>query len=162
MLAAGIIGILVLLLIYFALRIQTLQQEVTSLRSSTKSQTIRANQALSGLGEIVLRLQQVYAKNIETAAAKGLISGQQQSVLRFLTTRFTDIVMDCWQHSNTTEEAVNRQLNNHNELTMEDLRAFLQQQPSQVRMAWAKNTPEGFISACETLSYAAVGKPPQP
>ncbi len=162
MLAFGVIGILVLLMIYFVMRIQTLQQEVTSLRSSSKSQTKRANHALKGLTEMVLRLQQVYSQNIETASSKGLISGQQQTVLQFLTHHFAEIVMDCWQHNSTTEEALNRQLESNQDVTMEDLQEFLRQQPSQIRIAWSKNTPEGFISVCEALSHSAMGKPLQP
>lgn len=162
MLAFGVIGALVLLLVYFAMRIQTLQREMVLLRSTTKSQTHRANEALAGLAEIVSRLEQVYAQNVDTAASKGLIGGQQHSVLQFLTGHFSAIVLDCWQNSSTTEEALKRQLAFNNQLSMEDLRAFMQQQPSQVRIGWSKNTPDGFISACESLTQLALGKQLKP
>ena len=56
MLTFGVIGFLVLFLIYFVLPIQTLQQEGTALRSCSENQTKRANHKLEGLTKLVLCL----------------------------------------------------------------------------------------------------------
>ena len=159
MLAFGVVGILVIILIYFVMRAQTLQREVALSRSGLKNQTQRATLAFSSLTQVCLKLQHIYIDNIETASSKGLISSAQYPMLAFLMTHFAEIVLDCYQGGKNTEEALTRLLGPEQALTMEDIRRFMQEQPSQIRMAWAKNTPDGFISACEQMCNQALGKP---
>lgn len=159
MLAFGVMGILIFILIYFVMRAQTLQREVALSRSGLKSQTQRATVAFNSLTHVCLKLQHIYTDHIETASTKGLISTAQYQVPAFLMSHFAEIVLDCYQGGKNTEEALTRLLGPEQTLTMEDVRRFMQEQPSQIRMAWAKNTPDSFISACEQLCNQALGKP---
>ncbi|GEA13561.1 hypothetical protein [Alteromonas sp. KUL49] len=155
--AAGVIGLLVLLLIYFVLRAQTLQRELALSRSSAKQSSNQVNHAYRNLVMVTESLEKVLAVRIEKAQQRRLISQQQYTVLSTLLQHFSAIIMYCCEKGATLEEALNHELRSE-EIGLEEIKNIMKDMPSSVRLAWSKNSAEGFIAACQLVTASLGGK----
>ena len=54
------------------------------------------------------------------------------------------------------EESLNKVLLNE-EVTLEEIREVVKALPSNIRMVWAKNTADGFIAFCQTVTATVNG-----
>ena len=155
--AAGVIGLLVLLLIYFVLRAQTLQRELALSRSTAKQSSSQANYAYRNLIMVSESLEKVLAVRIENAQQRRLISQQQYAVLSTLLQHFSAIIMFCCEKGATLEEALNHELRSE-DIGLEDIKNIMKEMPSSIRLAWSKNSAEGFIAACQLVTASLGGK----
>ncbi|WP_018984351.1 hypothetical protein [Salinimonas chungwhensis] len=151
MIAFTIVGILVLILIYFVIRSQTLQREASVSKHAAKTTSKRLKDAYSGLILVCTDLQKVYLERVESAYQKRLISAEDHTVMRFIMSHFSQIVIDCFEKRHSVEEALKNAVKS-SEISEQDVRDVIKKQPSHLRMAWVKNTPEGFMEACAQLS----------
>ena len=69
---------------------------------------------------------------------------------------FSTIVMTCCEKGMSFEESLNKVLLNE-EVTLEEIREVVKALPSNVRMVWAKNTADGFIAFCQTVTATVSG-----
>ncbi|AMJ72757.1 MULTISPECIES: hypothetical protein [Alteromonas] len=154
--AFGIIGLLVLFLIYLALRVQTLQRELTLTRSSAKQNGNKVNHAYKNLVLVTDALEKAYAARIESAYKSRLISQQQHTALMPLMLNFSSIVMACCEKGATLEEALDSALSS-TEVSQSDVRDVIKEMPGPIRMAWSKNSADGFIAACQLITSSVGG-----
>ena len=61
------------------------------------------------------------------------------------------IIFDNCEKGHSIEEGLNIALRD-TELSMEDIKSFMQEQPNDVRISWVKNTADGFIKACDLMT----------
>ena len=158
MVAFSVIGILVLILIYFVMRTQTLQREVAMTKNSVKASAQKMQDTQRGLAQVLSHLQGVYEERLERGHKSGIVSSESLPVLRFIMQHFAVIAQRCFEQGETVEEALTAALNQQEEVTIEAIRDLIKQQPAQVRMAWVKNTPGGFMVACDSLTKLATGQ----
>ena len=59
--------------------------------------------------------------------------------------------MACCEKGMSLEESLNKALQNE-EVTLEEIREVVKALPGNVRMVWAKNTADGFIAFCQTVT----------
>ena len=152
MIAFSIIGILVFILIYFVIRSQTLQREMTQSRQAAKVSNKRLKDAYSSLVMVCTDLQNVYVDRVESAYKKRLISAEDYAVQSFIMKHFAQIVLDCFEKHRTVEEALKTAVRTAPEITEQGVRDVMKKQPSHIRMAWVKNKPDGFMQACAQLT----------
>jgi translation initiation factor 6 (eIF-6) len=69
---------------------------------------------------------------------------------------FSTIVMACCEKGMSFEESLNKVLLNE-EVTLEEIREVVKALPSNVRMVWSKNTADGFIAFCQTVTATVSG-----
>lgn len=155
MIAFGIISVLVLLLIYFVLRAQNFQRQLALSNHNVRSSTKRANYAYNNLVMISNELQQVFMARLESNHKRGMIGSGDYQILSALFSCFSTIVMECCEKEATVEEALNKVLMKL-DFEMEDLKNCIKEQPSDIRVAWSKNTVDGFIAACNKISQGAL------
>ncbi|NMH59793.1 hypothetical protein [Alteromonas ponticola] len=151
----SIIGILVIGLIYFVLRVQTCQRELVLVRSTARMNAKKANVAFTNLVMLSTELQKVFTQRLEAANSKGLVVGDDFKAAKAVIKHFSDVVMDCCEKGSTVEEALTRRLNNSG-VSMNEVKNFIKERPNDVRMSWSKNTPDGFITACNLFSQSAL------
>lgn len=151
----SIIGVLVLALIFLVLRSQNMQKELALTRNTVKSNTKKITYAFHNLVLMSKELQKVYASRVDNAHKKGLISGAEYSVLSIIMHNFSQITMDCCEKGDTVEEALSKALKD-TEVTMESVRELIKEKPSEIRVAWCRNTVDGFMAACHALSQSAL------
>lgn len=145
-----VIGFLVLLLAYFVMRSQNLQKKLNLQNNSLKS-TENHNKYVSGGVKIVAgELQRHYVNQLEMARKSALINQQDGEILAFILGHFEFVVMHCCEQQATVEEAILKALE-PSSYSMEQIRQFISDQPSEVRMPWCKNTIGGFVGACARL-----------
>lgn len=152
--AFGVIGLLVLLLIYFSLHMQNMQRELSLARASAKQNNNKATHAYKNLLQVTDALQRNYLYRIDRALKSQLITQQQHDVLKPLLINFSTIVMDCCEKGATIEEALN-QILTYTEISLKDIHKVIKEMPSPIRIAWSQNTMDGFIKACELITHSS-------
>ncbi|WP_394224262.1 hypothetical protein [Alteromonas gracilis] len=154
--AFGVIGLLILFLIYFVLRAQNLQKELTLSRHSNKQSTNKVNFAYRNLVLVTDALEKNLTARIESAYKSRLIDQEQYNALHALMRNFSNIVMTCCEKGMSFEESLKKALLNE-EVTLEEIREVVKALPSNVRMVWSKNTADGFIAFCQAVTATVSG-----
>ena len=152
MVAFSVIGILVILLIYFVFKVQTLHSQINQNKILVKQNASKANSAYVNLSMTAKALQAIFLQRLETASNKGLISGDNEKVLTFILQSSSKIIFENSEKKRTIEEGLTLALRDGEDMSMEKIQTFMQGQPSDVRMSWAKNTADGFIVALDHMT----------
>lgn len=150
MVAFGVIGFLVLVLVFVVTRNQSTQRELKQLQHAHKIQQSQNKYSLGIVMTMSTHLQQTFQSKLAALSSHGLISQQDQDMASFVLENFQFIVVQCCQHNETVEVAVQKALKGQ-EFTIEQVSQFIARQPSEVRVPWCKNTIDGFIAACRNL-----------
>lgn len=153
----SIIALLVIMLIFFVLRGQNIQRELALTRQSAKTNAKKVNYAYTSLVVVTNNLQQIFVSRVEKAHQRALISEDQYGILSILASQYSRVVMDCCEKEATVEEALKKSLKK-TAVTIEEVKDIVKEFPSEVRMAWAKNTPDGFTAAMNHISQYINGK----
>ncbi|WP_414829193.1 hypothetical protein [Alteromonas sp. H39] len=153
----SIIAVLVIMLIFFVLRGQNMQRELALTRQTAKTNAKKVNYAYTSLVVVTNNLQQIFVSRVEKAHQRALISEDQYGVLAILANQYSRVVMDCCEKEATVEEALIKSLKK-TPLTIEEVKDIVKEFPSEVRMAWSKNTPDGFTAAMNHISQYINGK----
>jgi hypothetical protein len=149
--AFGVIGVLILLLIYFVLRAQNLQKELILSRSSNKQSNSRVNYVQRNLVLVTDALEQNLLQRLQSLYKSRLINQDQYNALLPLMTHFSTIVMNCCEKGDSLEESLTKALSNE-EMSIEGLQLVVKELPSNLRMLWSKNTADGFIAFCQAVT----------
>ena len=153
----SIIALLVIMLVFFVLRSQNMQRELALTRHSAKTNAKKVNYAYTSLVVVTNNLQQIFVSRVEKAHQRALISEDQYGTLSILAGQYSRVVMDCCEKEATVEEALKKSLKK-SAVTIEEVKGIVKEFPSDVRMAWAKNTPDGFTAAMNHISQYINGK----
>lgn len=151
----GIIGFLVLGLIYFVVRQQTMQAELNKLRHSVKSLDKQSRFSLSALVMLSGQLQKTYQLRLDSLQKHALIGADDYKYASFIISQVESVIMQCCEKSATVEEALTKQLAN-TDMEMEQINQYVAKQPSEIRVPWCKNTIGGFIVACHNITSERV------
>ena len=149
--AFGVIGLLILFLIYLVLRTQNLQKELALLRHSNKQTSSKVTYAYRNLVLVTDALEKNLTARVESDYKSRLIEQSHYQILHSLMRNFSTIVMACCEKGMSLEESLNKALLNE-DVTLEEVRDMIKTLPSNVRMVWAKNTADGFIAFCQTVA----------
>jgi hypothetical protein len=146
----GVIGFLILVLVFVVTRNQNAQSE---LKKSQHAHKLLLTQNKYSLG-IVMTLSSVLQNTfqVKLAALKnhGLINQQDYDMANFILDNFQFVLVQCCQHNETVEVAVRKALKGQ-DFSIEEVGQFIARQPSEVRVPWCKNTVEGFVAACRNF-----------
>jgi len=151
----SIIGFLVLVLIYFVVRNQSLQREINQYKHSLKSSDSHAKLATHTLSSVSGELQKTFLSRLEANHKRGIISGDDYKVLGFILNHVDFVIMQCLEQKRTVEESVNKALES-SELEITDVNQFIAKQPSEIRVPWCKNSVNSFVTACNNLSVGQL------
>lgn len=151
MVAFGVIGFLVLILIYFVVRNQSMQRELTQLKHIVKSIDSQSKFSLSALLMLSGQIQKTYQGRLESLQKHALISNDYYEIAGFILGQVEYVIMQCCEKRATVEEAINKALDKSN-YNIEQINQFIAKQPSEVRVPWCKNSIGGFISACHNMT----------
>ena len=150
MVAFGIIGLLVLMLVFVITRNQSTQREFKQLRHAHEVLQSQNKYSLGIVIAMSTQLQHAFQTKLATLKQHGLISNKDHDVANFILVNFQFIIVQCCQHNETFEVSVGKALKGQ-ELKIEDISQFIARQPSEVRVPWCTNTVDGFVSACRNL-----------
>lgn len=154
--AFSVIGILILALIYFVLRAQNLQKELAFSRHTNKQTNSKINYAYHNLVMVTDALEKSLSSRIESAYKSRLINQEQYNALSPLMRNFSTIVMTCCEKGDSLEESLNKVLANE-DITLEVIKEVVKALPGNIRMAWSKNTADGFIAFCQAVTASVTG-----
>ncbi|NVK56870.1 MAG: hypothetical protein HWE26_14800 [Alteromonadaceae bacterium] len=143
---------LVILLVYFGFKIQNLQKELLITHNNLKSTSRRMTSANSSMVVLSQQIQSFLIERLESSHKRGLISNKPFEVLHPMYEKISTVAVLCMDRGMSVEEALKTALKD-SEVTLEQLREIIKEQPSDIRMAWSKNTLDGFIIACRGLSF---------
>lgn len=151
MVAFGVIGFLVLVLIYFVVRNQSMQKELKQLKHAVKSIDSQSKFSLSALLMLSGQIQKTYQGRLESLQKHALINNDDYEMASFVLSKVEFVIMQCCEHRATVEEAINKSLDSSN-YSIEQINQFIARQPSEIRVPWCKNSIGGFISACHNMT----------
>lgn len=151
MVSFGVIGFLVLILIYFVVRNQGMQRELTQLKHTVKSIDTQSKFSLSALLMLSGQIQKTYQVRLESLQKHALINNDDYEIAHFILSQVEFVIMQCCEQRSTVEEAINKALD-RSTYDIEQINQFVARQPSEVRVPWCKNSIGGFVSACHNLT----------
>ncbi len=151
MVALGVIGFLILLLVFIVTRNQNIQQEVKQAQHAHKTLQLQNKHSLSIVNTMSSHLQQSLQTKLNSLQSHGLIKQADFEIVHFILENFKYVILQCSQDGETVEIAIAKALKG-NDLTIEDIRQFIAKQQSETRIPWCQNTVEGFVTACQNLT----------
>lgn len=147
----SVIAVMIILLTYLIVRGQTMQRELALTRHSAKTNAIKVRYAFTSLVVVTNNLQQIFVSRVERAHQRKLINKEDYAAARALANQYSRIMMDCCEKGASVEEAIKKSVQPY-EISMVDVKALIKKQPSNIRMSWTKNTPDGFTAAMNNLT----------
>ncbi len=150
MIAFGVIGFLILVLVFFVTKSQGVQRELKQAQSSLKTIQSQNKQSLDIVIMTATQLQRMFQGQLAAKHKHGLISQADYDIASFVFENFQYIVVQCCQNNETVEVAVKKALKGQI-LTIEEISQFVARQPPEVKVPWCKNTIDGFVAACRNL-----------
>ncbi|MEO9947555.1 MAG: hypothetical protein ABJH28_18425 [Paraglaciecola sp.] len=151
MVAFGVIGFLILLLVFIVTRNQSIQQEVKQTQQAHKTLQLQNKHSLGVVNTMSSQLQQSLQIKLTALQSHGLIKQADFEIVQFIIENFKYVILQCTQDGETVEIAIAKALKGNN-LTIEDIRQFIAKQQSETRIPWCQNTVEGFVIACQNLT----------
>lgn len=151
MVTFGVIGFLVLILIYFVLRSQNLQKELRQFQHQLKTTDSQSKFTLQSMGVISKELQKSYISRLAASKRSALISEEDFELANGILNRFDYVVMQCCERNATIEEAVNNSLEGGSH-DIEQIKQFIAKQPKEIKVPWCQNSIAGYITACHNIS----------
>ncbi|MDC8831823.1 hypothetical protein [Alteromonas gilva] len=152
MITFAIFAALVVLLVFFGFKIQNLQKQLLISENNLRANTRRMNHASGSMVVLSQQIQSFLLERLESSHKRGLISNKPFEVLHPMFEKISAVAVYCMDRGMSVEEALKTALKD-SEVTLEQLREIVKEQPSDIRMAWSKNTLDGFIVACKGLSF---------
>lgn len=143
---------LVLLLIFLGLKLQNLQKQLVLSQSSLKTTARRMSDANSSMVTLSKQIQGFLTERLDASQKRGLVSAKTYEVIQPMFGKISTIALYCMEKGMSVEEALTAVLQG-SEVSLEEIKEVIKVQPSDVRMAWSKNTLDGFILACKGLSF---------
>lgn len=141
----------VMLLVYFVVKNQALQKDLREFRYLARTAEKKSKFTLSTLDSLSGQIEKILLSQLESAYKRGLAKGDDYDKAKTIFSSFEAVVMQCCEHGLTVEEALRKTLAAQ-EVSLEDVNQFISKQPSEVRMAWAKNSVGSFVMACANLN----------
>ena len=160
MVAFGVIGFLVLILIYFVVRNQSLQTELNQIKHALRSMDAQSKFSLNALVMLSGQMQRNYLARLNNLQKHALINNDDFEIASFILNQVEMVIMQCCEHKSTVEEAINKAVDNST-YNIEQINQFIAKQPSEIRVSWCKNTVGGFISACHNLTSDKIAAKPK-
>lgn len=155
MVAFGVIGFLVLILIYFVVRNQSLQSELNQIKHALRSIDAQSKFSLNALVMLSGQMQRTYLAKLENLKKHALINQDDYDIANFILNQVEMVIMQCCEHKSTVEEAINKAVDNST-YSIEQINQFIAKQPSEIRVSWCKNTVGGFVAACHNMTSDKV------
>ena len=143
---------LVLLLIFFVLKIQNLQKQLVLSQNNLKATSRRMNDANGSMVVLAQQIQGFLTERLDSSHKRGLINVKHYEVLQPVFEKISTVSVYCMDKGMSVEEALNTVLQD-TEISLMQVREIIKIQPSDIRVAWSKNTLDGFILACKGLSF---------
>ena len=143
---------LILLLIFLGLKLQNLQKQLVLSQSSLKSTARRMSDANSSMVTLSKQIQGFLTERLDASQKRGLVSAKTYEVIQPMFDKISTIALYCMEKGMSVEEALTAVLQG-SEVSLEEIKEVIKVQHSDVRMAWSKNTLDGFILACKGLSF---------
>lgn len=147
----GVIGFLVLVLIYFVVKTQTLQRQLNGYRSQAKAAGTKAKFALSTLDGLASEIKKHMLNQLESAKRRNLIAGEDYERTFAIFSGFEYVVMLCCDHNATVEEALKKSLE-RSPVSFEDVTQYIAKQPNEVKLPWSKNHVGSYVAACHNIA----------
>jgi hypothetical protein len=157
MAAIGVVGFVVLILIYFVLKTQALNKELRQFKHSLKASDKQARNTLNSLNFLSKEMQKVCAGRLNSAKKHGLINDEDFAISSNIIDNFTYVITRCCEHGDTIEEAVNKSLERAT-IEIQEINHFIARQPQEIKIPWCKNQLGGYIIACQNISKGATPK----
>jgi hypothetical protein len=151
----GVIGALVLLLIYFVVRAQALQKETSQLKRHLKSSDTTYKFTHGALLLISKELEKSCLAKLHSANKHGVMSASDFEFANFMVGSMEFVVVQCCERRATVEEAIKKSLK-ANHMDFDSLCQFIAKQPTEIRIPWCKNNLSGYIVACQNISQAKI------
>jgi hypothetical protein len=150
MVSFGVIGFLILVLVYFVTRSQGMQREFKQVQRAYKTLQTQNKYSLSIVMAMSTQLQYSFQTKLAELKSHDQINHQDYNIVNFILENFQFIIVQCCQHNESVEVAVRRALKGQ-ELKIENIIEYIKRQPLEISVPWCKNSVEGFIAACRNL-----------
>lgn len=148
--AVSIIMFMVMILIYFVVKNQTMAKELREFRHLARSAENRSRFALTTVDSLAAQIQKMLTSQLDAAQKRGLIKGEQFETASAIFKVFESVVMQCCEHGATVEEGLKRSLGSGGK-SIDDVKKYISEMPSEVRVPWLKNNVGNFVIACTNI-----------
>jgi|GEM_PF-405580 len=161
----AVIAFMVLLVVYFLVRSQSVEKELKVQKNQSKSSENQAKTALMATNTIVSELQKMLLIRLENAKRQNTLATKHYQVAKTLYENMDKVVVLCCEKGSTFTEAADKTFASTSP-NITEIKAFLGDCPNDVRTHWTRNTVNSFISACARIADlmerpAVTAKPAQ-
>lgn len=146
-----VIGLMLLVLIYFVMRAQMLQKQLAQNKLTLKMSDNQTKFVLRTLVVVGGELQKTYVSRLNAANSHGLLSSADFEIANFILHNVENVIMQCCEHKTTVEEAITKALR-ISTYSMDDINQYIAKQPTEIKVSWSRNKIGGFITACHNIS----------
>ncbi len=145
-------AILLLVVIYYIIQTQALSAEVIKLRNLNKQSGKNAKAALSGLSITCIELQKAYLARIAETKRHGLLTEDNYNLSYFVISKLGFVIMRSIEMDISIEQSL-QQACSASPYKASEVKKFIANQPTEVRMPWSQNTVVGYMTAINRLSF---------
>ena len=145
-----LIGVLILTVIFFIMRAQSTQKELSQTKFALKSLQKQTKFSLGSIMIMAKQLQHSYKLKLEGMRRHGVLYADDLVIAQFIVDNVVFVVVQCCEYNATLEESLKKAVNG---LAMDipRIQGFIAKQGVEVRVPWSKNILEGFLVACNNL-----------
>lgn len=159
----AVVAVMVLLVTFFVVKFQRIQKVLKVQRRYAKSLEGQVKGTLASTTTIVNELQKMLLTRLEDAKRRNLVSGEQYNTVKILYENMDGVVKQCCDKGFTVAEAAGKTFANTSP-NIEEIKAFISEQPDEVKLQWSRNTVNHFISAsikiADVIDKPEVAKQP--
>jgi hypothetical protein len=155
MLLLSIGAFALLLIIFLFFRCESISRQYKSLRIQFTS-TDKSNKYLvKQMAMMAEEIQYNYLIQLDGAEKRGIVDAGVARKIKALVHCISGVV-EADLKGETMQQALTSKLPAH-EITMEEIQKMIMEQEGPVRMAWSKNTLDGYMRLCRELMAKAQG-----
>ena len=146
----SIVGFLVLALVYFVIRAQSVEKELKRTKQQAKSLNTQAKQASTCANMLAIEMQRSLLEKLDAAHKRMLISGSDYTRARALFCRLDKVVQLYSEQSIPVSQALKTAFKG-SDPSFNDVCQYITTMPTEVKLAWSRNDMHSFITACNHI-----------
>lgn len=150
MIIFGLMGCLVLALVFLIIRGQSAQADLNKSKFELKTLQKHTQFSLNSIVLLAKQLSHSYREKLEDMRRHGTLHGDDYAVVQFIVENLEFVMSQCCEKQATVEEALKLALEGAN-VDIIVVQQYIARQPVSVRVPWSKNTLSGYLAACHNL-----------
>ena len=151
LISLAVIGFMLLLVIYFFVRAQSIEKELNRYKHQAKVLGVQAKNSLMTVDALAVELQKMLTDRLEAARRRQLIGGEHHDAIRALFNQIERVVMYCSENNASVADALEVCLKSQSP-GLQEIKLYISKQPNEIKLPWSRNTVNSFLTTCINIA----------